>query len=171
MAINNELTERIEWISKLIHLILVKLSSAAAIISPLSITCVNYFIYDMGDDSFFFDATLWFPFDESKPLGFFMALLFQCFAVFTILSCLTPIVCIYIGTCWSIEVFLVDIARDISDLKKKKLLEWNEQKLSERVCNFVRFHADVEEFSEYFSSARTVMNIENINFFQIDRQV
>lgn len=148
---NKKLVEKIEWLSNSIHLILVKISSATTIISPLLITFVNYFIYGMGDESFRFDGALWFPFDPNKPAGFLVALIFQCLAMFAVFSCVTPIVSIYIGSCWSVEIFLKEIAGDISHLKKKKILNLNEQKLTKRFCNFIRFHSDVEELSGIFS--------------------
>lgn len=131
--------------SKLVDLILIKISSSATIVPPLLVAFINYVILGMGFDSFHFDGTLWFPFDTNQPVGFFVAILFQGLAVFAALYNMTTIVCIYIGSCWSIVTFLRDIARDISHLRKKKLLDLNKQKLTECIRNFVRFHADVEE--------------------------
>lgn len=149
VAMNTELIEKIERMSKLIHLILVKISASTAIISPLSITFANYFIYGMGDESFYFDATLWFPFDPNKPVGFFAALIFQSFAVFSIFCCLTPIIGTFIASCWCIVTFLKDIVQDVSDLKKKKMFKLKDRKLTDQLCNFVRFHGNVEELSEH----------------------
>lgn len=148
VVVNTELVERIERMSKLIHLILVKWSTASTIISPLLVASVNYFILDMGDESFRFDGALWFPFDANKPAGFFLAVLFQFFGVCAVFCCVTPIVCVYIGSCWSIITFLKDLARDITHVDKKDM-NLNEQALSERVCNFVRIHANVLELGRH----------------------
>lgn len=102
----------------------------------------------MGIESFHYDGKLWLPFDANRPIGFFMAVLFQCAAVFTVLSFVTPIICIYIGSCWSIATFIKDITRDIAHLKRRKILNLSKQKLIVRLCNFVRFHAEVEELRD-----------------------
>lgn len=73
VAMNNKLVERIERMSEMIHLILIKLSFSAVVISPLLVTVVNFFVFGMGDESFRFCGALWFPFDPNKPIGFFMA--------------------------------------------------------------------------------------------------
>lgn len=144
---NNELIEHIERFSKLVHFFIVKWPTTSTIISPLLITFVNYFVNGMGDESFHFDGTLWFPFDANEPLGFFVALLLQAVSVLAIANCVSPIISTYVGSCSSIMTFLKDIARDISHLKKRKILNMDKPKLTERFCNFVQFHADVEELS------------------------
>lgn len=150
MAINDELTEKIEQMSKLIDLILVKVSTASTIISPLLITFVNYFVYGMGDESFRFDGALWFPFDVNKAAGFFSAVIFQCTAVWAVFCSATPVACIYIGSCWTIVTFLKDIANDASHLKRRNISNCNKQTLTEHFHNFVQFHANIQELSEHF---------------------
>ena len=50
----SELNEKIERISKLIHFILVKLTLAGVELPAFFITLINYFIYDLKDDSYYF---------------------------------------------------------------------------------------------------------------------
>lgn len=145
LATHKRLVQKIERMSKLVDLILIRISASATIVPPLLIAFINYAILCMGIDSFHFEGTLWFPFDTNQPIGFFMAIFFQGLAASAALYNMTTIVCIYIGSCWSIVTFLRDIARDISHLRKKKLLDLNKRKLTEYIRNFVRFHADVEE--------------------------
>lgn len=133
--------------SELIHSTLAKLVTATVLVTPLLVTFINYFILGMGDESFRFDGTLWFPFDPNQPVGFFVALLFECVSVFAEFCFFRPIICILIGSCWSIMTFLKDTARDISHLRKEKISNSSELELTERFHNFVRFHADVEELS------------------------
>lgn len=150
---NTELIEKIERMSKLIYLILVKLTTASIAISQIQITSINYFVYDMGDESFHFDGTMWFPFNPNRPVGLFTATLFECVSAFAEFSFFTPIGCVYIGSCWSIVTFLKDIVKDISCLRKEKILKLTEQDLTERFCNFIQFHADVEELSGRISNS------------------
>lgn len=149
-AIYNELSGKIERSSKLIDLILVKLATAASIISPLLIAFINYFVLGLGNESFRFDAIIWLPFDANQPIGLFVALLFQNVSIYATVCFFTPIVCVFIGSCWSIVTFLKDIARYVHDLRKKKILKLNKHELTERIRDFVRFHAEVEELSETF---------------------
>lgn len=46
------LNGKIEWTSKMIHLILVKVASPGLILPALTLTVINYFIYDLGEESF-----------------------------------------------------------------------------------------------------------------------
>lgn len=48
----DELNEKIEQISKWMHLALVKISFPLKVLGPLFITLVNYFVKGMGDDSY-----------------------------------------------------------------------------------------------------------------------
>lgn len=147
MAVNKNLVDKIEQLSKLIHLLIVKLTVAAATLSPPLIAIIKYFILDMGDESFRFDGTEWFPFDPNTPCGFLVAVLFQNVSIFVLCYSYTPIICVFIGSCLSIVTFQKDVATDISHFKRRKIANSNEQQLTERFCNFVRFHADVEELS------------------------
>lgn len=152
-ATNNELIEKIERMSKLIDLI-TKLACSSAILSPLSIISVNYFVYDLGVESFRFEGTFWLPFDANTPSGFCVASIFECASIYATACFVRPVICLFIGTCWSVESFLKDIGRDISHLRKRKIANLNKQKITERFCNFVRCHIDVEELSvDIFCSA------------------
>lgn len=145
----------------MIHLILVKLTAAATVIPPLLITLIKYFILDMGNESFFFDAIIWLPFDANQPVGFFVASIFQNVSIYATVCFFTPIVCIFIGSCWTIVTFLKEIARDISHLRKKKISMLDKQKLAERFWNFVQFHADVDELSgPFFCNAKMLIVIK-----------
>lgn len=145
-AKNTKLIERIERMSKLIDLI-ITLATLSSIVSPVLVASINYLILGMGNESFRFDGTLWLPFKTNQPIGFMAAAVFQCMSVFAVLSFSKSIICIFIGSCWSIVTFLEDIAKDISHLKKKKIAHSHEQELTERIRNFIRFHTDVEELS------------------------
>lgn len=150
MTIYKELSGKIERSSKLIHLLLVKLATAASIISPLLVAFINYFVLGLGNESFRFDAIIWLPFDANQPIGLFVALLFQNISIYATVCFFTPIVCVFIGSCWSIVTFLKEIAIYVHDLRKKKILKLNKHELTERIRDLVRFHAEVEELSRIF---------------------
>lgn len=161
-----ELIERIERMSKLIDFIL-NLGTASAVITPLLTAFTNYFIYGMGNESFVMDGTMWLPFDPNKPVGFFVILIFTTVSIYATACFFKPIICIFIGSCWSIVTFLNVIANDVSHLEKKKILKLNNQELIKRFSNFVQFHAEVEELSGHFICAfatpqnGTVIKISN----------
>lgn len=147
VAQNNDLAERIERMSKWIHLIFVKLGTALSVIPPPLTALINYFVLGLGDESFRFDGAFWLPFDANKPIGFTVALIFQCVAIYTSVFSFVPIFCVFLGSCWSMITFLKEIASDISHLNKKKIIKMNDRELTVRFCTFVRFHADVEKLS------------------------
>lgn len=145
----NRLVKKIERISELMDLIIIKISTSSTIVPPILVTFINYFILGIGDESFRYDGVSWWPFNPNKPIGFFIAMLFTTVATFAVFCFFTPIVCIFVGSCWTIVTSLKDIAGDISHLRKRKILKLNQQRLTKRVCNFIRFHTDVEELSWY----------------------
>lgn len=147
VAIYTALVERIERICELIYTFSVKWSTASVMISPLLVASVNYFVYDLGDESFQFNGNLWFPFDKNKFTGFMVAAIFQFFAMFAVFYCMTPLSCIFFASCRFIVAFLKDIARDFSQLRKREIRNLSEHQLTEHFGNFVRFHADVERLS------------------------
>lgn len=51
-AMATEMDERIELISKVLHFILTKLTVAGIHLPPIVLTAINYFIYDLKDDSY-----------------------------------------------------------------------------------------------------------------------
>lgn len=135
--------------SELIDTIL-KWGTASAVVTPLLTTFINYFIYGMGSESIVYNGPMWLPFDPNKPIGFFVALIFVSVSIYATACFFKPIICFFIGSCWSIVTFLHDIGNDISKLKGEKKLKSNQQESIERLCNFVRFHAEVEELSRDF---------------------
>lgn len=164
VAIYTDLVERIERICKLIYTFSVKWSTASVMISPLLAASVNYFVFDMGDESFQFNGNLWFPFDKNSPIGFFVAAIFQFFAMFAVFYCGMPLSCVYFGSCWLIVAFLKDIARDFSHLTKKKIRNLNEHQLNKHFGDFVRFHADVEKLSRQCAFCNAIKCSSNLSF-------
>lgn len=148
-TIHNKLVGRIERLSEWIHLLLVKVSTIATMITPLLVTFTNFFIFGMGDESFQYDGVSWMPFDANTPFGLLVALVFQTVAAFADLCLFTPIGCVFIGSCWTIVTFLKDIAIDISHLKSKQIANLSEQQLTGRFCRFVQFHTEVEQLSVF----------------------
>lgn len=52
-AVYIKLNGNIEWTCQLLEITIVKLTSAGVLIPPLLITAVNYFIYDLKDESYY----------------------------------------------------------------------------------------------------------------------
>lgn len=117
---NIELIGKIERMSKFIDLI-AKLTTLSTLVTPVLVVFINYVILGMGEESCRFAGTYWLPFDANHPVGFAAAMVFQCVSVHVTLCAFRPIVCILIGSSWSIVAFLKDIGADISELKKKKI--------------------------------------------------
>lgn len=49
----SELSQQIEWASELFFTVLMKISYPANMVPALVLTYVNYFVLDLGDDSFY----------------------------------------------------------------------------------------------------------------------
>lgn len=77
------LNEQIEWISKLVHFVQVKLTMAAVVFPAMSITLVNYFVFNKNDQSYFLPIPIMYVQNEMylifiKPLGNYI-FLWLCF--------------------------------------------------------------------------------------------
>lgn len=49
----NEVNQKIEWVSKLFHFILLRVSAPSNMVPALLLTLVNYFVLDLAEESFY----------------------------------------------------------------------------------------------------------------------
>lgn len=66
-----ELNEKIERVSKILEFLLIKLTTAGAVLPSVIITIVDYFILDLGDESFFLPYPIMYV--ENIYVSFFFA--------------------------------------------------------------------------------------------------
>lgn len=165
-------TERIERMFRSLDIFLVKLSFVGVLIPPLLNTAVNYFVYDMGDESFlmprpmmceekkrfyFIDwnvnqklifASFWrLPFNWKTPVGYLVAWIFQSIGFFYTLYQSPSWIGMYFGSCWLFVSFAKDIANDFPQLNATKAERRSYCELKGRFCRIVQFHSDMKELS------------------------
>lgn len=167
--IYTNLNNEIEKMSKMIYLI-AKVSSVLLMIPAAAVTIVNYFVFDLKEDSYFLIARVtwvklrdlivvkgwsWhltifrLPFDWRTPLGYSIVTIVQFATLSVSLFCLTPALCLFIGTCWIFIAFTEDMkwqlsAFNIGDVQSMR----NDKKTMRHFCYMVRFHSDVKQLSK-----------------------
>lgn len=176
MAMYNMIAAKFERLSNLGYLIIVKFTMVSFVLPPLAITGVNYFIYDLGNESYvlpyrilyvlkrqpstvplakfcscFFRFRL--PFNWRTPLGYLMALILQAASTYVTLLSVSPSIILLVGSCWILILFIHDITNDLSKLsaiKHDQLLSSGKNtngKIKRRFCKIVRNFSDVKELS------------------------
>lgn len=89
-------------------------------------------------------------------------MLIQIAGLVCLMLCVTPIMCFFIGTCWSFILFIDDIANELSScliendlLNKRK----NQQKdLKKNFCVIVQLYSDVKQLR----ASTKILNCKNI---------
>lgn len=160
----NMLNEKIERMSKWTHFALMKatvlLLSLPLIVMPL----VDYFVYDLGDESFeesdvlmygykhtrSFEAVLKnfqsisifrVPFNTNTPRGYLFLLLIELAGLFCSLLSFVPTLCVFIGSCWIFMSIVEDITDDLN------LLNVGGASETERFLHMVTTYLDVRQLS------------------------
>lgn len=169
----SELIENIEKMSELLHFALTRVTFIGLYTSALAITAINYFIFDLEEESYYLPfplmyALIWIqsyvnllkkifdkfvilccrlPFTWKAPLGYSIAILGSSAATFASVFCCSPTVCFAIASCWLIFTFIEDIESDLSGLNTSKIRKINSQTLKKRFCKIVRQFCKIEELS------------------------
>lgn len=138
------LNEQIEWISKLVYFVQVKLTVGAVVFPAMLITLVNYFVFNKNDQSYFLPIPIMYvqnemylifikpsgdgkiiflvvvfrrlPFNWRTPLGYLMATTFEFVSLFGIVPNIAPSACFAIGASVWVNSFVNDIAQDVNDM-------------------------------------------------------
>lgn len=155
-----------------------KLSAVGTIAPALLLTVVNYFVYDLGDDSYFlpfpvmyvhhfkFDKSRNFnrtefiytiinglfsrlPFNWQTPFGYLIALVAQGIAAICTLFSGTLTMSLLVGSCWLFIIIVDDIANDLPKLDSG---DYSSQRRRAKVikyfCNILECYADLKQLSE-----------------------
>lgn len=161
-----ELNEKIERMSKHVYSIFVEASLVGLVMPPLLITLVNYFIYDLSEESYFLPTPVMYvndhfkhyfvgkkldeilfckrmPFDWHTPFGYFMTYLTEFGASVATFLCVASIICFLIGSCWLFIHFAKDIADDLSILNAGEISSNNYKEVMDGFCNIIQSYTDV----------------------------
>lgn len=169
-----KLNEHIEYGSEILYLIMVKISAPGCVVPHLLLTIVNYFIFDLDDESYvlpfpvmyvprqqfiFFHAWHWLtvkdkfrlfsrlPFNWTTPFGYLVAYSILCVTVFCSYYCTYLVTCFLIGICWLSIKCVEDITNDLRALSFSKGTKDSHQKLKRSLINIVQMHSDVKQLS------------------------
>lgn len=93
-----------------------------------------------------------FPFESYPPFGYLIVLLCETGSSFCILSCLSPLICLAIGSCWTIITFMTDIMHDLSRMNRAcKVVPQVAWELKKRFYDVIQLYSEVKQLSENFA--------------------
>lgn len=171
-AIYTELNAKIELMSKWSYIILVKVCLVGIFLPLLLLTIVNYFVFQLGEESFYlpfpmlwvcsiviflmfnFNANLLFcagrlPFNWKTPIGYFVALATEYAYCYCTLMGFSPIFGFFLGSAWLASTFAKDITNDVIELSSisKTSRKKNGKELKKRFWYIIRFYSDAKQLS------------------------
>lgn len=170
----NGLNEKIERISKLIYFLVVKLTTLGVLLPALFITLINYFIYDLKDDSYYLSFPIAYvgssihifvglpfefstsfyprfvrvPFDWKTPFGYLIVSIGVAVSMFVILSVFVPLLCFTIGSTLTAIFLTDDIVNNLiifNNFTKKSTEHLEETK--QHLCNIIQDFSQTKQFS------------------------
>lgn len=142
------LNRKIERLYELLVIVVAKRTIAAYAPLAVFLALINYFVFDLGAESYYLPAPMLLPFDWQTPFGYPFALLLQALALYADILCVISfIVCTIVVPSWVTTLFLKDFTNDLSTLivGRRSLNKCEETK--KRICNFVQFYLDLKELS------------------------
>lgn len=172
------LKQKIELFSEIYYIGVVKLSMSGVVLPSVVSSFINYFIYNMGEDSFFLSYPIVYvqfitdelsnfviqigsklfycrlPFNWRTPHGYLIALIFESIASFTVGSFVVPPICFFIGSCFLITSFVNDITVKIAHLHVNKRSEGRNQRIEEDLINIIDDISEVNELSIFIFAQR-----------------
>lgn len=142
------LNRKIERMYEILVIVVAKITIAAYTPFAVFLALVNYFVFDLGAESYYLPAPMLLPFDWQTPFGYPFALLLQALALYADILCVISfIVCTIVVPAWVTILFLKDFTNDLSTLivGRRSLNKCEETK--KRICNSVQFYLDLKELS------------------------
>lgn len=188
MAAYRKLNADIERVSEMYFLISLRLSIPGGILPPLITTLLNYFVYDLGDESYVIPYPILYvlkyevkrvekticnlsfpiqrlPFNWRTPFGYLMALICETCAFICMVCMGSPCVGIFIGSCWLLTAFMKDITYDLSNLSADVKLKRSKQKINAQFTSIVQDFSDAIQLSgiNFLYSSGTSIESSNLH--------
>lgn len=179
--------EEIEKISQLIHFALVKLTIPGVIIPSIFITTINYFVYHLGNGSYFLPfrmmyvlkivlpnclirqvahiffclskSSLRLPYNWETPLNYLMTLLMLCVVVHFMAYSAIPLICFLIESCFLMKTFVEDISKDIPLLNEDVAHSSNKKSTKKTQI--------AKHFSNMLQNHSIVKQLSKIDFYAV----
>lgn len=166
-AAYNEIIEKIELINKILSIGL-WISGAIILSTAVPYSFVRYYIFDMGEDSFYLFLPAWFvflrietdkklqisffhwtrfPFEWRTPFGYFVAWLSQCAGTIAGSCANFQFLNLLFGSCWLFMFIAEDITQDVIAFNNMAKTASNENctELIKRFCDMVQIYSDVKQ--------------------------
>lgn len=141
----SKMNEKIERITSRFYAFIMISQNAGMVVASFLPTAIDYFINNLGDESYhFLHPTLW-PFDCKTPIGFLIVFVIDCVANVCTQTWLIPTVWFFVGLCWLSIAFAKDIASDLNFLNIGGASEDCHVKLIQRFCEIVQIYADARQ--------------------------
>lgn len=146
------------------------------VISPqILTTAVNFFIYDLKDESYYLTCPVMYvfcvtiftmnefffmwllyihlrlPFNWHTPFGYAIALFAQFTAAFAVLYATSTILCFLVGSCWLFIVIIRDITSDLLESNRIEMYKSSNQDLKMRFRSIVEFYLDGKQMMDEFN--------------------
>lgn len=157
----------IEQISKIFNLLLTKLTTTGIILPCVIITAINYFIFDLGEDSFYLPIpvmyvwnfisykrdqviTIFFfrtPFNWKTPFGYLILLSFVCSSVLSMAFCMLPIACFVIGSYLLMISIIKDITKNDFRILSDGISNENFLGMSRQFCSLMQKFSQLKQLS------------------------
>lgn len=136
-----KLNEKIERISKWFISAFMSFH-VMGFLAGILLTLTNYFMYDLGDESFQVIYLAVWPFNRNTPFGYFIEIAVEfaadmCGQIWTLTT-----ECYFIGLGQLTNAFAKDIVNDLNLLIVGGTSNQNQTKLIERFCRIVDFYSD-----------------------------
>lgn len=171
-----ELTEKIERMFRFFDILVVKVSFVGTMIPPLLNSVVNYYILDLGDESFLLPRPMMcvenysagncfcqskfkieiclrsfrLPFNWRTPHGYLTAWFLQAIGLFCTVILVPGFNVLYFGSCWLFVSFVNDITNDLPQMNAIKSQRPNYNKRNSRFCRRVQDYSDLKQLSEIY---------------------
>lgn len=145
---------KIEQISKQFYFTVLKFKSAEIFLLYILRTAINYYIYDLGDQSYCIPFYTMWPFNWRTPIGFAIVLNLEFVTDMCAQTWFIATQVFFVGLCWLSVAFAKDITRDLSLLNIGGSSKRHEAKFIQGFCGTVQLHADARQLRPLFYVVR-----------------
>lgn len=149
-----------------------KIMMPVILMPSLIASMVNFYIFDLGDESFVLPSPIWlglshtinknsknkknqflswwrWPFNWKTPIGYIFVYLDE-FTTQNIgaLFCV-PLLGILVGSCWLTVAYVNDISDELAFLESNKMSKKSANELKEPFCKTINLYSDAKELSNH----------------------
>lgn len=114
-------------------------------------TVINYYINDLGDESFSLEYFAKWPFNWKTPIGYSVAFTIEFATDMCTQTWFVPTLGFFFGVCRLSITFAKDIASDLNFLNVGGTSTQRQAKLIERFCKIVELYGDARQLRQSIS--------------------